>query len=206
MNLGLKFMNFWAFWGRGVNFWDKFAEFGCFSSLRGGKVAEAIHYATKSRFLGTNLHFKNARGALWIASTATQSRNDGLLCHSERNEVKRRIHELKAILRLWIFRYAQNDKMVANSVNFNANSAQNSQKFTKFAPKIHKIHANSAPKTHCVRGGLLRLLRSLAMTDFGVNFCVNLTQKFTKNYQIHAPKVAQIQPKKRSKKALNDKI
>ena len=42
--------------------------------------------------------------------------------------------------------------------------------------------------------------------NFGVNFCVNLTQKFTKNYQIHAPKVAQIQPKKRGKKALNDKI
>ena len=165
VNFWGEFVNFWVFWGRGVNFWDKFTEFGRFSSLRGFEKAEAIHYATKSRFLGTNLHFKNALRAWWIASHSTNARNDGLLCHSERNEVKRRIHELKAILRLWIFRYAQNDKMVANSVNFNANSAQNSQNFPKFAPKIHKIHANSAPKTHCVRGGLLRLLRSLAMTN-----------------------------------------
>ena len=81
-------MNFWAFWGRGVNFGVNFFE----------NLQKCVNF--------------------W----ATR--------HSERNEVKRRIHELKAILRLWIFRYAQNDKMVANSVNFNANSAQNSQKFS----------------------------------------------------------------------------
>ena len=92
-------VNFWGefvnFWGRGVNFgvnffenlqkcvnfWDKFAEFGRFSSLRAkcGSTSVAIHYALLARFLGTNLHFKNARGAWWIASTATQSRNDEFL-------------------------------------------------------------------------------------------------------------------------------